>query len=120
MSDFSKVFEQLIEAVVDYSDQHKHRHLNHTFTDIDKTYARKSQNLVPEYTKSKDPVKYALDIVQKYGTPKVFFPNQVHSILGKYKIDVEELKRGIPKQLGNMNLQIQFDPTTNNFIVTRI
>ena len=120
MSDFTNIFEHLVEAVVNYSSQHINRHQNHTFTDIDKTYSRKSQNLVPDYAKAKDPVKYALDIVQKYGTPKIFFPNQVHEILGKYKIDVEELKKGIPKQLGNMNLQIHFDPNTGNFIVNRI
>ena len=120
MSNFTKVFNILVEAVVNYGSLHNNRHKKHTFTDIDKNYSRKSQNLVPDYTKTKNPIKYALDIVQKYGTPKIFFPNQVHEILGKYKIDVNELKQGIPKQLGNMNLQIRFDTNTGNFIVTRL
>lgn len=120
MSEFTDRFERLVEAVINYSSQHTNRHQNHTFTDIDKNYSRKSQNLVPDYAKAKDPVKYALDQVQKYGTPKIFFPNQVHMLLGKYKIDVNELKQGNPKQLGNMNLQIHYDPNTGNFIVKRI
>ena len=120
MSGFTDRLNCLVEAVINYSSSHQNRHQNHTFTDIDKTYSRKSQNLVPDYVKAKDPVKYALDLVQKYGTPKIFFPNQVHGILGKYKIDVNELKRGVPKQLGNMNLQIHFDQNTGNFIVNRI
>lgn len=120
MLDFTNRFNTLVEAVVNYNSLHQNRHQKHTFTDIDKTYSRKNQNLVPDYAKAKDPVKYALDQVQKYGIPKIFFPNQVHMLLGKYKIDINELKQGIPKQLGNMNLQIHFDPTTNNFIVNRI
>lgn len=120
MSDFDDIFKTLIEAVVNYSDLHSNRHQKHTFTDIDKTYSRKSQNFVPDYAKAKDTLKYNLDNIQKYGTSKVFFPNQVHEILSKYKIDVNELKRGIPKQLGNMNLQIRFDNQTGNFIVSKI
>ena len=33
---------------------------------------------------------------------------------------IDELKQGISKQLGNMNLQISYDPNTGNFIVKRI
>ena len=117
---FTQQFYKLVEAVVNYSELHNNRQNKHTFTDIDKTYTRKSQNLVPDYVKAKDNIKYALDIVQKYGTPKVFFPNQIHTILGRYKIDMDELKQGTPKQLGNMNLQISYDPNTGNFIVKRI
>lgn len=120
MSDFTHQFYNLIEAVINYSDQHTNRQNKHTFTDIDRNYSRKSQNLVPDYVKAKDNIKYALDLVQKYGTPKVFFPNQIHTLLGRYKIDINELKRGIPKQLGNMNLQISYDVNTGNFIVKRI
>ena len=120
MDDFTSTIYRLIESVIDYSSQHKNRHQNHTFTDIDKTYSRKTQNFVPEYAKKKNNLKSILNNIQKYGTPKVFFPNQAHILLGKYNIDVEELKKGIPKQLSNMNLQIHIDPTTGNYIVSRI